>query len=51
MKNIRIFVSEEFHFLVLKFSVYLNRHFFIMRRKKIRMPTAIILFSVNTSYL
>ena len=30
MKNIRIFLSENFHFLVLKFSVYLNRHVFVM---------------------
>ena len=26
MKNIRIFLSENFHFLAVKFSVYLNRH-------------------------
>ena len=30
MKNIRIFLSEKFHFLVVKFSVYLNRHVFVM---------------------
>ena len=30
MTNIRIFLSENFHFLVVKFSVYLNRHVFIM---------------------
>ena len=30
MKNIRIFLSENFHFLVVKFSVYLNRHAFVM---------------------
>ena len=30
-KNIRIFISENFHFLVIKFSVYLNRHVFVMR--------------------
>ena len=29
MKNIRIFISF-FHFLVVKFSVYLNRHVFVM---------------------
>ena len=29
MKNIRIF-SENFHFLVVKFSVYLNRRVFVM---------------------
>ena len=28
MKNIRIFLSENFHFLVVKFSVFLNRHVF-----------------------
>ena len=30
MKNIRIFLSENFHFLVIKFSVYLNRRVFVM---------------------
>ena len=30
MKNIRFFLSEIFHFLVVKFSVYLNRHVFVM---------------------
>ena len=30
MKNIRVFLSENFHFLVVKFSVYLNRHVFVM---------------------
>ena len=30
MKNIRIFLSENVHFLVVKFSVYLNRHVFVM---------------------
>ena len=29
-KNIRIFFSVNFHFLVVKFSVYLNRHVFAM---------------------
>ena len=32
MKNIRIFLSENFHFLVEKFSVYLNRLVFVMVR-------------------
>ena len=32
MKNIRIFLSENFHFLVVKFSVYLNRRVFVMIR-------------------
>ena len=30
MKNIRILLSENFHFLVVKFSVYLNRRVFVM---------------------
>ena len=30
MKNFRIFLSENFHFLVVKFSVYLNRRVFVM---------------------
>ena len=30
MKNIRIFLSENFHFLLVKFSVYLNRRVFVM---------------------
>ena len=30
MKNIRMFLSENFPFLVDKFSVYLNRRVFVM---------------------
>ena len=30
MKNIRFFLSENVHCLVVKFSVYLNRHVFVM---------------------
>ena len=30
MKNIRNILSENFHFLVGNFSVYLNRHVFVM---------------------
>ena len=30
MKNIRFFLSENFLFLVLKFSIYLNRRVFVM---------------------
>ena len=30
MKNIRVFLSENFHFLVVMFSVYLNRRVFVM---------------------
>ena len=32
MKNIRFFLSEKFHFLVVKFSVYSNRRVFVMER-------------------
>ena len=31
MKNIRFFLSEIFHFLVVKFSIYLNRRVFVMK--------------------
>ena len=30
MINIRIFLYENFHFLVVKFSVYLNRRVFVI---------------------
>ena len=30
MKNISEFLSENFHFLVVKFSVYLNKLVFVM---------------------
>ena len=30
MKNMRFFLSDFFHFLVVKFSVYLNRDVFVM---------------------
>ena len=30
MKNIGVFLSENFQFLEMKFSMYLNRHVFIM---------------------
>ena len=29
MKNIRVFLSENFQFLAVKFSIYLNRRVFI----------------------
>ena len=31
MKNIRVFLSENFQFLEVKFSLYLNRCVFVMR--------------------
>ena len=30
MKNIRFFLPENFHFLVVKFSIYLNRRVFVL---------------------
>ena len=30
MKNIRVFLSENFQFLEVKFSIYLNRQVFVM---------------------
>ena len=35
MKNIRIFYLEIFPFLVVKFSIYLNRRVFVMTCNKI----------------
>ena len=31
IRNISKFLSENFQFLVVKFSIYLNRHVFVMR--------------------
>ena len=33
MKNIRVFLSENFQFLEEKFSIYLNRRVFVMTLK------------------
>ena len=33
MKNIRVFLSENFQFLEVKFSIYLNRRVFVMRKR------------------
>ena len=30
MKKISELLSEKFHFMVVKFSIYLNRHVFVM---------------------
>ena len=34
MKNIRIFVSENFQFLEVKVSIYMNRRVFVMNSRK-----------------
>ena len=36
MKNIRVFLSENFQFLVVKFFIYLNRCVFVMGVKILR---------------
>ena len=45
MKNIRVFLSENFHFLVVKFSSYLNRHVFVMNFISIMVDNYIFLFN------
>ena len=45
MKN-QNFLSENFHFLVVKFSVYLNRHVFVMIQKS---QEKMIIMSMNDS--
>ena len=37
MKNIRFFLSKHFHVLVVKFSVYFNRHVFVMKFLSFRL--------------
>ena len=44
MKNVRFFLSENFHFLVVKFSVYLNRHVFVIDVRAI----GVLLYSART---
>ena len=47
MKNIGVFLSENFHFLEVKFSVYLNRHVFVMIRTLLPSVAELYLLSVN----
>ena len=53
MKNIRFFLSEKFPFLVVKFTIYLNRRVFVMHLMsctcKVLMPLAAYLFDKNSS--
>ena len=37
MKNIRIYLSENFHLLLVKFSVYWNRHVFVMTKALVKV--------------
>ena len=41
MKNIRIFHLKIFNFLMVKFSVYLNRHVFVMAPTKKKTATVL----------
>ena len=41
MKNIRVFLSENFQFLELKFSIYLNRRVFVMSINPLTCETRI----------
>ena len=54
MKNIIIFLSENFHFLVVKFSVYLNRLGFVMHAPKTKLSlvahVCIMCFYVLVAY-
>ena len=48
MKNIRVFLSENFQFLEVKFSIYLNRRVFVMNTGGVmRRVTAIQSLSVH----
>ena len=49
MKNIRFFLSENLHFLVAKFSVYLNRHFFVMNIQKMATSFTVVLEFLNVN--
>ena len=42
MKNIRVFLSEYFQFLEVKFSIHLNRRVFVMNIKKSKKNTEIL---------
>ena len=58
MKNIRFFLSENFHFLVAKFSEYLNRHIFVMTLGKYfaisadgdNVVTSCLLYCIKSSF-
>ena len=49
MKNIRVFVSENFQFLEEKFSIYLNRRVFVMEGLDIvHIPTFKLFYKLDT---
>ena len=47
MKTIKVFLSEIFQFLEVKFSIYLNRRVFVMDRKTRALTT----FLLDTSLM
>ena len=55
MKNIRMFYLKIFSFLVVKFSVYFNRHVFVMwyyrtkQKQKIVVSVSVRVFMINQS--
>ena len=54
MKNIRIFLAENFPFLMVKFSVYLNRRVFVMLLKvknKTRLRRLHRFFAIHICWL
>ena len=52
MKNIRVFLSENFQFLEVKFSIYLNRRVFVMcRHQRVWDPKILKNLRKDYSYL
>ena len=50
MKNIRVFLSENFQFFEVKFSIYLNRHAFIMVLS-VTLATTYLIALLSFSYV
>ena len=50
MKNIRVFLSENFQFLEVKFSIYLNSRVFVMKRFVITDHIRPFVFSMLVLY-
>ena len=50
MKNIRVFLSENFQFLEVKFSIYLNRRVFVMYHTLAPLDVQLARFMRMTDY-
>ena len=48
-KKYQDFLSESFHFLVVKFSVYLNRHVFVMQSTIVISNSLILNYRLSRS--